>query len=136
MLNVELLDRVMEEIEKSWEKQKMVAAEMGVDRDLILREEMARAIGGDIWCQTTWATETSCGTAMCFAGWTTHLSGLACNNYDDQTVLWNGRSTHISDAARVLLGLSDVQAANLFGGGNTLDTIRLLVERYKSEATA
>jgi len=70
--------------------------------------------------QNNWARKTSCGTVMCIAGWTCHLEGLEFE-WEGYTILPENHADVLAesgdiipDAAQRLLGLSDVEARNLF----------------------
>lgn len=123
-LNVPLLRKVLEHIE-----------------DLALLNSM-----DEQWDQETWMriiqdeeTREMCGTACCFGGWTCILTGaspifyknsiLVNGEYDStQIVTPDMRIANVSDYAQWELGLSSGQAAVLFGGSNSLETIRGYVE--------
>lgn len=85
---------------------------------------------------------TRCGTAACFAGWTTSLAGFAfirssgTDNFVDYVATPNG-PVHVRDKAVELLGIADNDwessyrdcADLLFGGGNDmLEILRLLCD--------
>src|SRR5487761_14958 len=72
--------------------------------------------------QSIWARKTGCGTACCMAGTAVIRAGIKLR--------WNGieasyteHGVPISTAAANLYGLSDEQATQLFGGGNTLSDL-------------
>lgn len=118
------------------------------------------------WYQGSWRiprTTSSCGTAMCFAGWATEImdgewisrtgeyvianeadrewvAGLengGCDVFGDSMIRErpNGRGEiHCSYRARRLLGLSQKQANDLFSGRNDLDDLREIVDRLERAA--
>lgn len=114
-LNVELLDRVMAQIESD----------------------------PDHWNQAFWAQRetyhTECGTAYCCAGWTVKLArpdlrfiwqGLDADTVEDPAT---GLSGGVSDIARRLLGLTVSEADQLFEGDNTLADLQRIVREIKDE---
>jgi hypothetical protein len=70
------------------------------------------------WDQTQWSSIAECGTTMCFAGWACKMEGLTLgvevkpHLFDARVALADGKD--ISDTARVILGLTDEEATNLF----------------------
>ncbi|MEV0616085.1 hypothetical protein AB0I81_22420 [Nonomuraea sp. NPDC050404] len=95
----------------------------------------------EMWVQKEWR----CRTGMCFAGWAADLSGgrwlthathylstnLAPESGDDPADVHErdgiGPSVDVEVRATRVLGLSMVQADELFSGGNDLDEIRQMV---------
>lgn len=105
---------------------------------IIMHQDSEHADSGHrYWDQTTWYDpDRSCGTAMCFAGWTVHLSDRWSFVHDGVDV-WaedsDGYSYTVAGAARRELGLTGAQASILFDGNNTLDDLIRLVGKF-SEA--
>lgn len=91
------------------------------------------------WNQTRWSQTTECGTALCFAGWACHLAGDRFEPVNDpgtyadhEIVVDNTWSMSISERAKELLGLNDMQASCLFAGENDdLPRLRRVVEHIK-----
>ena len=80
--------------------------------------------------QSGFFTPTECGTAMCFAGWACHLSGL--EQVQPGTYCSAVMTPHGVDgagsAARVALGLTGVQAGILFSPANTVSMLEEMVK--------
>lgn len=95
-------------------------------RNAKLLRDVADKIEGDphLYSQGTWGRVTPCGTAHCIAGWACELAGCEPN---DPTAWEDGwlsvrkpGSTEfmpVGIAAEQLLGLSDIEALDLFDGG-------------------
>ncbi|GIF08715.1 hypothetical protein [Actinoplanes siamensis] len=86
--------------------------------------------------QSAWFHRTigGCGTAACFAGWTSLLAGdepLWTHDYQNQTdaVIGGGKRRYIEARATELLGIDPDQADALFYGGNTREDLGRLVEQ-------
>lgn len=80
--------------------------------------------------QREWATRTACGTKACFAGTAVRIAGydfeFSYEDHDDTDKLTNGQ--FVRDVARQELGLTGVESAALFYGGNTLKEVEDLVK--------
>ena len=79
-----------------------------------------------------------CGTACCLAGYVVQLNHTVEFEVDEDgdfvDVLVDGSDKlSISDLAREELGLTQVQAAMLFDGGNRASDIRKIAERIAGE---
>jgi hypothetical protein len=83
------------------------------------------------WDQSTWGRRTtrSCGTVACLAGNTVL--------HADEEVVWElGRMIGVNDGqsiperARELLGLNEVEAEDLFAGGNSLRMLWRMASRF------
>jgi hypothetical protein len=144
-LNIDLLDRVMEWVEQSHEKQEMVKAEKGWNHypsveDMIVEDmfvaDMIAAIGDDIWYQNDWRMVTDCGTAFCVAGKACDLSGVQWAGTNERLIsetefgVWD-----VQEKAQHLLGLTVSEADRLFKGSNTVEDLRVIVAEIKSGAT-
>src|SRR6478752_211362 len=83
------------------------------------------------WDQSKWFYRplgASFGTAACFAGWTSLLSGDEprwVHGYQMQTyaVVASGKTRYIEARAAELLGIDENQADALFYGGNTREDL-------------
>lgn len=80
------------------------------------------AVDGDIWNQTVWRIDSSCGTAACLAGWKAKLDGVPAKN----------DKIHPSDYAREAWGLTYDQAFDLFHHANTIEDMRNLVDNWET----
>jgi hypothetical protein len=93
----------------------------------------------ELWRQEMWATQTACGTALCFAGWTAVLSGYKpvfhngvetgkCIGPDD-------REHDIANVAYELLDIPDFKpnGFGLFAAENNLDDIKYIVAELNTE---
>lgn len=73
------------------------------------------------------ADDPACGTAMCFAGWATQLSGwlpkFNGNSRYTGTCVKDGEVASIMDKAAELLDIDTYDADALFSGGNSLDKL-------------
>jgi hypothetical protein len=92
----------------------------------------------ETWNQRDWASEGSCGTAYCFAGWAALLAGheiawLSAEVALDGTLIADyvvdasapeGKQW-VGDAAREALGIAD--SLSLFAGHNTREDLHRLV---------
>lgn len=102
---------------------------------------------GPGWAQFTWR----CRSGMCFAGWAADLAGahwkvpdfryLPDRNGDvgsrdcDATVITPaGDEAFVWDYAREVLGITDVQASELFEPSNDIDDLRAIVAALTGEA--
>lgn len=118
----------------------------------------------ELWRQETWVSETACGTAYCFAGWTLALEGIQMvvdedGVYVDDRELpqpWLDRlralrlgylygdwhRAAVSDVAALVLGLysEDGRLTNdkwaLFGACVTLDNLREMIDRLERGQSA
>jgi hypothetical protein len=101
----------------------------------------------ETWDQELWVND--CGTTACFAGHAVQLAGYELISYtdylsseieftdyvemdslpEDITAQLNNDypRVHVQDVARIVLGLSPGQAANLFRTFNTMPDLRRLV---------
>lgn len=82
------------------------------------------------WRQNQW----SCGTACCIAGAAILMGGWKPLAYDDDTLVYEavdsmGLTSSIESAAENLLGLTNVEAANLFNGGNWIEDVLNIAHR-------
>lgn len=82
------------------------------------------------WYQGTWIAPASvlgrnCGTAYCIAGYVGHLHGFVAATRGTE---------HVADFAQGALGLTDLERAVLFSGGNTIQEIRHYAERIAARA--
>jgi len=109
-----------------------------------------------LWNQSTWVSETSCGTAYCFAGWAVALEGIPIvvddgSPYIDFRTLpepWHSKldklslayldggwhRAAVSDVAALILGLHDKWA--LFRACLTLDELRESIDRICADNSA
>jgi hypothetical protein len=78
--------------------------------------------------QGSWFAETDCGTAMCFAGWACHLSGMKQLRMDCHFVHTPWGEMTARRAAQRVLGLTEEQQAVLFSGGNSRAMLELMVK--------
>lgn len=115
----------------------------------------------DEWEQSSWrlldVDNNRCGTAMCFAGHAAHIMGCDWSKNHPEYVVadeadreWAEQQAHINlDVfegegelmhacwrAQRLLGLTDEQRMELFAGGNDLDDLREMVDRFERGALA
>lgn len=104
----------------------------------------------DLW-------RSSCGTAMCFAGWTVPLTEAewaarpAFPSYEEYVkvpdgfdrvglealigdAVGGGEAIHVEHYAATALGLDDEQAGDLFQSDNDLADLKRLVAEYTAEA--
>ena len=105
------------------------------------------------WNQGTWIVQTrnvdqSCGTACCIAGWASLLSGdepefepmlgLTATGlvYEARaaTVATDNGERFISRRAQELLGLTSVEADELFAGGNSRAQVQRIAEQIAERA--
>lgn len=92
------------------------------------------------WHQRTWATQTACGTAYCFAGTACHLAGIDDFKWETGFRGRGAEAYYLSDdspieeVAQMVLGLTLEQRFELFFGFNTLKDLRYHVERICREA--
>jgi len=77
----------------------------------------------ELWDQSTWVTETSCGTAYDFAGWAAVLSGAG--------TVTTGNARSIAES-ELLITRGDANA--LFAGSNTREDLARIVDRISAEA--
>lgn len=110
MANVELMERVLSQIESNLER----------------------------WNQYVWREPqtTECGTAMCFAGWTAEIAGIPWASDTPWTaeymhVLMDGQRVGVWEAAQKALGLDDDEANDLFDANNSIETLRMIVARHR-----
>lgn len=95
----------------------------------------------DEWNQGDWL----CNTGMCFAGHAAMLEGATLPpvlsmswTVDPETGEYrrwepsNG-AVHVSDFARQRLGLTELQASELFAGGNDLSRIRRIIDAIAAD---
>lgn len=90
------------------------------------------------WYQADWAIQWNDGrVTACFAGLAVRLAGY---DFDFGKYLWSiatdavTTGVHIAEAARVELGLTGVQALELFEANNTFEDLeRIVNEILKSE---
>src|SRR6478609_3488156 len=94
------------------------------------------------WRQDSWATRTSasaCGTAFCFAGHAVVLAGGELL-WDKETgvafevTMPDGSTSRIAAAAREALGLTCVEASDLFYAVNARQTVQFLAEAIADRA--
>lgn len=134
-VNVELLDRVMEQIEKEPDRWNQSYWLMDYPRQRATDDDGSIII--------------NCETAFCFAGWAATLEGgkwmtggeLLAEQADIDwgtsvyTEHYHGRNlVSAFDRAARLLGLTDDQADELFYSNNTIADLRQIVARFKAEA--
>lgn len=81
---------------------------------LLMRTLLAVHTWPERWDQSTFFDETSCGTTMCFAGWTLVLEGFG-EDYDGSYAF----------KAQELLGLTDDEREHVFFHLQTHDLIEL-----------
>lgn len=92
----------------------------------------------ETWNQREWATETECGTAYCFAGWTVKLGDPTAefDFVDDDSpeyVSIPGSMVPIGKYAAQLLNLDYTHDGNpLFEWSNSLDDLIDMVAQLKS----
>lgn len=83
------------------------------------------------WLQDWWFTITDCGTAGCFAGWTTQLSGDTPRIAPDASIgaefayviRPDGVVVDVSTRAAEQLGIDTPDACALFAASNDLDDL-------------
>lgn len=81
--------------------------------------------------QSMWVNE--CGTAACFAGWATLLSGWYVQRVAPSKVVYVAhqddlRDFLVNDLAVELLGITNDEADVLFGYGNSREMLQLMVK--------
>jgi hypothetical protein len=93
------------------------------------------------WDQSMWAARTQCGTSYCFAGYAVALCGGRANfeGYEDDGeelayhvvvgLLPGIEETAYGPVATTLLGLTELQASELFDERNSLQDLREIVAR-------
>lgn len=91
------------------------------------------------WVQETWLMQRECGTAGCFAGhWALHQGytpvwDLASGSEAACVILPSGERKTVSQVAQEDMGLNFSQAQALFDSDNTLEDLRLWVNRFAGE---
>ncbi len=105
----------------------------------------------DEWNQDMWVTtpdskaarvaetegRTFCGTAYCFAGHTLHMLGYEFNTPEEggyHTIAPDGKIRGTSVAAAEELGLDMDHANYLFNAGNSIETLRDIVDECVARA--
>lgn len=82
----------------------------------------------------------NCGTAACFAGWAVILfgaEGLRIPSSGGEFVVFpDGRKVFLPKYARELLGLSAIQAGQLFAAANKLADLEAMVDAYEGQEEA
>jgi len=145
-INVPLLEKTMEHIEHVVPSHTEVRTAM---------RDGAEFEGIEAWGQGDWIAEIRqfvpigdrdnqllaagevCGTAMCFAGWACSISGDkfakdAYGEFDGCVVFEDGETMPIQVRARELLGLTFVEANDLFAPDNDIHDLKILVEELKN----
>ena len=102
------------------------------DREFIkdVLDNIRRAPVPGLFDMEDWAQRKSCGTAMCFAGWTVHTNGDKIVFYDDEISSVNcmsrsGKIHNIEERARDLLDLTRYQADEIFSATSITDVDQL-----------
>lgn len=85
---------------------------------------------GAWWVDARFDTARDCKTAFCIAGWTCFADG-ADRDPRFTSILADG--TQVSTYAAHALGLTEVQAAALFDGGNQIADVRRIAEDIAGE---
>lgn len=88
----------------------------------------------DEWLQDSWAEKTGCNTAYCFAGHAVVLAGHKILwDMDDDTATFVEDGRLIEYVATQELGLTVLQAGELFSGSNSLQDLRDVVAEILAE---
>lgn len=84
------------------------------------------------WYSNEYIGDVVCSTAYCFAGMAVHLAYPKAIFASGDSVYCNAEmsAASIPELAAELLGLDSDQADMLFASNNTLENIRLLLERW------
>lgn len=94
-----------------------------------LRRVLARIDGNpELWDQNVLAQKTECGTACCVAGHTVALAGYSFYFDIDGSSFTTTDGVGVWGLARTLLGISEMEAGDLFDGDNDRQGIQLVAE--------
>jgi hypothetical protein len=93
--------------------------------------EAAKTDGTGLWEQMDYITDKPCGTAYCIAGWVIATSPEA-EIHDDfgyRFPVIEGRNLLWAEAGQELLGLTEIEADDLFCDRNDIEDVRYYAEQ-------
>jgi hypothetical protein len=95
--------------------------------------EAAKTDGTCLWDQREWVTYTACGTAYCIAGFAV-TAEYGQVGYNRGYAVIDGASLDFGLLGTETLGLTDVEAADLFDGCNSIEDVRRVAEQIAARA--